>query len=186
MIKILAISGSLRKASLNSALLRAVARIAPADINVMLYRGLGELPLFNPDIEIPEPAAVAFLREQIVESGALLIASPEYAHGVTGVLKNALDWMVGNESFVYKPVALLNASPRASHAQAALRETITTMSARIIDAACLTVPLLGSSLNEDAIVQHPQIRPTLLAALIALKDAALAARQAPEDRSSKL
>ena len=170
-MKILAISGSLRKASLNTALLRAVVRIAPEDMEVRLYRGLGELPLFNPDIETPEPAPVARLREQILDSDALLIASPEYAHGVTGVIKNALDWMVGNESFVNRPVALLNASPRASHAQAALRETITTMSARIIDAACISVPLLGSGLNEDAIVQHPQINPSLLAALIALKQA---------------
>ena len=173
MVKILAISGSLHKASLNSALLRAVARITPAGIEVELFRGLGELPLFNPDIEVPEPAAVAILREQIMASGALLIASPEYAHGVSGVIKNALDWMVGNESFVNRPVALLNASPRASHAQAALRETITTMSARIIDAACISVPLLGSGLNEDAIVQHPQINPALLAALSALKEAVL-------------
>ena len=100
MVKILAISGSLRKASLNSALLRAVARITPAGIEVELFRGLGELPLFNPDIEVPEPAAVAILREQIMASGALLIASPEYAHGVSGVIKNALDWMVGNETFL--------------------------------------------------------------------------------------
>lgn len=170
-MKILAISGSLRKASMNTALLRAVVRIAPADMQVMLYHRLGELPLFNPDIETPEPVPVARLREHILDSDALLIASPEYAHGVTGVIKNALDWMVGNESFVNRPVALLNASPRARHAQAALRETITTMSARIIDAACISVPLLGSGLNEDAIVQHPQINPALLAALIALKQA---------------
>ena len=170
-MKILAISGSLRKASLNTALLRAVARIAPADIEVMLYHELAALPLFNPDIEFPEPAAVTRLREQILQTDALLIASPEYAHGVTGAMKNALDWMVGNESFVNRPVALLNASPRATHAQAALRETIITMSARIIEAACISVPLLGSGLTEDAIVQHPQIKPSLLLALIALKEA---------------
>lgn len=123
-MKILAISGSLRQASLNTALLRAVARIAPRGIEVVVYRGLGGLPLFNPDLVTPEPAPVTALREQIMAADALLIASPEYAHGVTGVIKNALDWMVGNESFVHKPVALLNASSRATHAQAALRETI--------------------------------------------------------------
>ena len=117
-MKILAISGSLRKASLNTTLLRAVARIAPPEIEVALFSGLGELPLFNPDIEAPEPAPVLALREHILAADALLIASPEYAHGVTGAMKNALDWMVGNESFVNKPVGLLNASPRATHAQA--------------------------------------------------------------------
>lgn len=169
MLNIFAISGSLRRASLNSTLLRAIARLAPADIRVELYHGLGALPLFNPDNESPEPAPVANLRQQIVAADALLIASPEYAHGVTGATKNALDWMVGNESFVYKPVALLNASPRATHAQAALRETVSTMSARIIDQACMTIPLLGTGLDEDGMVQHPQIRSQLLAVLAAVK-----------------
>lgn len=168
-MKILAISGSLRRASLNTALLRAMARLAPPGIDVTLYRGLGGLPLFNPDIEDPEPRVVADLRSCIVASDAVMIASPEYAHGVTGVIKNALDWMVGNESFVYKPVALLNASPRATHAQAALRETIATMSAHIIDEACITVPILGSGLDEDAMVAHPEIGSSLIAALLSLK-----------------
>jgi len=168
-MKILAISGSLRAASLNSALLRAVARLAPADISVEIYRGLGDLPLFNPDIEAHDPPPVASLRRQILCADALLIASPEYAHGITGVMKNALDWMVGCEAFVHKPVALLNASPRAVHAQAALRETITVMSARIVEEASITVPILGSSLGEDEIVIHPEISAALLAALVALR-----------------
>ena len=175
MLTILAISGSLRKASINTSLLRAVVRLAPADIKVALYRGLGELPLFNPDIESPEPAPVADLRLQIVAADAVLIASPEYAHGVTGVMKNALDWMVGNESFVYKPVALLNASPRASHAHAALRETLVTMSARILEPACITLPLLGAGIDEDGIVDHPQIRLQILTVLDAINAACAAA-----------
>lgn len=175
-MKILAISGSLRAASLNSALLRAVARLAPADISVVLYRGLGDLPLFNPDIEASNPPPVAELRTQILSADALLIASPEYAHGVTGAMKNALDWMVGCEAFVHKPVALLNASPRAVHAQAALRETVTMMSACIVDEASITVPILGSSLSEDGIVLHPKISASLLAALFVLRAAVVAAR----------
>lgn len=178
-MKVLAISGSLRKASLNTALLRATACLAPPGIEVALYRGLGDLPLFNPDIEVPEPGPVAALREQIVACDALIIASPEYAHGVTGVIKNALDWMVGNESFVHKPVALLNASPRATHAQAALREIVSTMSARVVKEASVTVPLLGSGLNEDAIVDHPEIKSALIAALLSLKVAVEAGVSAP-------
>ncbi len=175
-MRILAISGSLRSASLNTALLRATARVAPPGTDVVLYRGLGDLPLFNPDLAATEPGPVVALREQILASDALLIASPEYAHGVTGAIKNALDWMVGNESFVNKPVALLNASPRATHAQAALRETVSTMSARLVEAACITVPLLGSGLSEDEIVQHPDIKAALLAALSALNTAVQSAR----------
>jgi len=175
-MKILAISGSLRAASLNSALLRAVARLAPADINVVLYRGLGHLPLFNPDVEASDPSPVADLRTQILSADALLIASPEYAHGVTGVIKNALDWMVSCEVFVHKPVALLNASPRAIHAQAALRETITVMSASFVEDASITVPILGSNLSEDEIVLHPGTSASLIASLIALRAAVVAAR----------
>ena len=170
-MKILAISGSLRVASLNSALLRAAARLAPAGINVVVYRGLGDLPLFNPDIEANDPPPVAELRTQILSADALLIASPEYAHGVTGVMKNALDWMVSCEAFVHKPVALLNASPRAVHAQAALKETITVMSALIVEDASITVPILGSNLSEDEIVLHPVISASLLEALVALRAA---------------
>ncbi|MEJ2509478.1 MAG: NAD(P)H-dependent oxidoreductase [Gammaproteobacteria bacterium] len=166
--RILAISGSLRQSSLNSMLLRAVARLAPPGIEVSLFPGLGELPLFNPDIESPEPPPVGRLREAILATDALVIASPEYAHGVTGVMKNALDWMVGNETFVDRPVALLNASPRATHAQAALRETVVTMSARVVEEACITVPILGSGLDEEAIVAHREIGPALVAALESL------------------
>lgn len=175
-MKILAISGSLRAASLNSALLRAVARLAPANITVVLCHGLGDLPLFNPDIEDSDPSPVANLRMQIMSADALFIASPEYAHGVTGVMKNALDWMVGCEAFVHKPVALLNASPRAIHAQASLRETITVMSACIVEEASITVPILGSNLSEDEIVLHPDISASLRAALLALRAAVVAAR----------
>lgn len=172
-MKVLALSGSLRAVSNNTALLRAVARLAPADITVELFHDLGQLPLFNPDLEASDPAAVALLRAQIMSADALIIASPEYAHGITGVMKNALDWMVGCEAFVNKPVALLNASPRALHAQAALRETLSVMSARIIEAASITVPILGSNLSEEDMVQHPEISASLRVALAALRAACL-------------
>ena len=170
-LHILAISGSLRAASTNTALLRAAAHLAPAGIEISLFEGLGQLPLFNPDIEATEPPPVARLRQQIKEADALLIASPEYAHGVSGVIKNALDWMVSGEEFVNKPVALLNAAPRASHAYAALRETIGVMSARIIDKACITVPILGSNLDVNDIAAHPEISAALRAAIVALTEA---------------
>jgi chromate reductase len=170
LVNILAISGSLRAGSLNSMLLRAVKRLAPSGINVDMYRGLGALPLFNPDLEaLGAPAEVAALRSRIISSHAVLIASPEYAHGVSSVIKNALDWMVGNESFVDKPVGLLNASPRASIAQTALRETLATMCARIVPAACATVGILGSGLDEDGVVRHVEISAAIVRVLQALR-----------------
>lgn len=170
-MKILAISGSLRAASNNTALLCAVARLAPADIGVELYRDLGNLPLFNPDIEATDPPVVASLRARLIAADAVIIASPEYAHGVTGALKNALDWMVGCEAFVNKPVALLNASPRAVHAQASLKETLAVMSARIIEEASITVPILGSGMNEAAMTADAGIACALREALQALQAA---------------
>jgi chromate reductase, NAD(P)H dehydrogenase (quinone) len=171
-MKVLAISGSLRAASSNTALLRAIARLAPADIAVELYRDLGNLPLFNPDIEASDPPFVACLRAQLLAADAVLIASPEYAHGVTGAMKNALDWMVGCEAFVNKPVALLNASPRAVHAQASLKEIVTMMSALIVEEASITVPIPGnSSLDEAGIVADPGISRALREALQTLKSA---------------
>jgi chromate reductase len=170
-VTVFAISGSLRAGSLNSMLLRAAARLAPRGISVELYRGLGNLPLFNPDLEVADPPLVAELRRRIIASDAVLIASLEYARGVTGAIKNALDWMVGNESFVDKPVGLLNASPRATIAQAALRETLVTMSARIVAAACVTIPILGTELDEDGIVRHAEMGPVILSVLNALESA---------------
>lgn len=165
---ILALSGSLRAASENTRVLRTAAWVALPNMRVALYSGLGELPLFNPDIEFPNPPAVTALRAAINAADALVIASPEYAHGVSGVIKNALDWMVGNESFVNKPVALINVAPRASHAYLALRETVTMMSARVIDAACITLaqPVTGMTVQE--IAQHPQHAAILARMLEAL------------------
>ena len=139
LITVLALSGSLRRASLNTAMLTMAADCAPPGLRVHCYLGLGALPLFNPDLEAHEPESVAQLRHAIHDADAVLIASPEYAHGVSGVMKNALDWMVANGVFVDKPVVLWNASPRASHALAALRGTLAVMSARLIDDAGLAL-----------------------------------------------
>ena len=137
-MRILAISGSLRRASTNTAALEALARLAPEGVKVLLYRDLASLPPFNPDDDIedkPKPEPVETLRALVDASDALVIAAPEYAHGLPGALKNALDWLVASETFAGKPTALLNTSPRAFHAQASLREILSTMAARLIPEA---------------------------------------------------
>jgi len=168
-MRILAISGSLRRASSNTALLRAAASLAPEGVEVVAYAGLGDLPHFNPDLEEAEPLppSVADLRAQVRAADGLLISSPEYAHGVPGVMKNALDWLVGGEEFIWKPVALLNASPRSTHAQASLIETITTMSGRVVAEASIALPLLGRKIDEAGIVADPELSSALRAALAA-------------------
>jgi NAD(P)H-dependent FMN reductase len=167
-MKILAMSGSLRSASLNTALLKAVAKLAPEDISIQLFENMGDLPLFNPDLEETPQPIVENLLAQLLAADAVLIASPEYAHGVTGVMKNALDWMVSRPGFVDKPVALLNASPRAVHAHAALAEILTTMSARIVKEASITVPLQAVH-DEAAIIVDPEISSSVIQALQVLQ-----------------
>ncbi|HYX24830.1 MAG TPA: NADPH-dependent FMN reductase [Thermoanaerobaculia bacterium] len=164
-IRILAISGSLRAVSVNTAVLRAVQALAPEGVEVILYAGLGDLPHFNPDLEEHEPAAVTDFRVKVRAADGLLISSPEYAHGVPGVLKNALDWLVGGEEFIDKPVALLNAPPPAEYAQASLTETITVMSGRLVPEASIAVPLRGSKLDAAGIAARPEIAAALREAL---------------------
>ena len=139
MVRIVAISGSLRHASSNATLLRALARVAPPDVEVVLYDGVGELPHFNPDLDeegTEPPATVAALRRLLIDADAIVISSPEYAHGVPGTLKNMLDWLVSTGELVGKPVALLNASPvGGEYAQSSLAETLRTMNWRLIEIA---------------------------------------------------
>ncbi len=172
-MNLLAICGSLRKASINAALLRAARRVAPPGMEVAVFDGVGELPLFNPDLEARLPAPVLALHAAVASSDALLIASPEYAHGVTGSIKNTLDWLVSFEPFVGKPVAVLNASPRAHHADAALRETLKTMSAVIVEPASLSIPLLGARLDEDGMVADSGVSSAITRSLAALRAAVI-------------
>jgi NAD(P)H-dependent FMN reductase len=168
-MKILAISGSLRAVSSNTALLRAAAALAPQGVEITFYGGIGDLPHFNPDLDDPDhgiaPPPVLDLRARIQAADGLLISSPEYAHGVPGSLKNALDWLVGSSEIVGKPVALLNASPRATLAQASLAETLTTMSTRLIAEASIALPLLGRRLDAAGIAADPELAGPLRAAV---------------------
>ena len=169
--RVLAISGSLRAASINSALLRLVVCSAPADFDARLFQGIGELALFNPDIEAAPPAKVVELWDEVTRADALVIASPEYAHGVSGVIKNALDWLVGHERFAGKPVVVFNASPRAQHADAALKETLRTMAAVLVEDAALTLPLLGAGPSEEAMSRSPAVTVSIKSMFDALRSA---------------
>jgi NAD(P)H-dependent FMN reductase len=167
-IHILAVSGSLRAASSNTAVLRAVIALAPEDVEITLYGGLGDLPHFNPDLDgdiVPPP--VEDLRASLRAADGLLISCPEYAHGVPGVMKNALDWLVSTTrgEIVGKPVALINASARSTWAQASLQETLTVMSARFLPEACVTLPLTTAKLDAAGLAADPEISRILRSAV---------------------
>lgn len=150
-IKLLALSGSLRKVSYNTAALEALAAIAPEHVGIEVG-DTASLPLFNPDREGENIPAVMQLKSALRESSGLIIASPEYAHGISGPMKNALDWLVSGDEFPYKPIMLINTSPRASYAQEALIEVLTTMAGTIIEEAYVSIPLLSSGFDKDGIL----------------------------------
>jgi len=104
-IRILALSGSLRKKSYNTAILHAASKLAPAGMEIVVFNEIKNLPLFNPDREDDNILVVNKLLKEVEISNGLIISSPEYAHGISGVLKNALDWLVSSEQFPYIPVA---------------------------------------------------------------------------------
>ncbi|TGQ07685.1 MULTISPECIES: NADPH-dependent FMN reductase [unclassified Mesorhizobium] len=152
MIEIIAISGSLRAASTNSALLAALAANAPDDCRVQVYDGLGRLPIFNPDDEGERtPPQAARLIEMITRADGVIVSCPEYAHGVPGGMKNALDWLVSRDAAVGKPAMLIHASPRSLYARAALAEVMRTMSFALYEEA-LEIALLGKKPAEVEVI----------------------------------
>lgn len=162
---ILAVSGSLRTGSSNTILLEAIAELAPSDVSFEFYRGIAELPHYNPDREDDAIPNVADWRARVSAADGILICSPEYARGVPGALKNALDWLVGGIEIVGKPVALINASPYSTHAHASLMIILATMSARVISEASVTVPLRGKNLTAGEIARDPVLAAKLRSAL---------------------
>jgi chromate reductase, NAD(P)H dehydrogenase (quinone) len=168
--RILALSGSLRAKSSNTSLLQAMASLAPSHISIMLYAGLDKLPYFNPDLDndVALPPIVRDFRALIGQMDAVVICSPEYAHGIPGVLKNALDWLVGSLEFPNKIVANINASTRSHYAYDALNEVLKTMSAQIVPEASLTIPIANNRVTEAEMVVDPTISTLLTSVIVHL------------------
>lgn len=181
-MKILAISGSLRHTSKNTILLKAAAALVPQGVEYVLYDGVRELPLFNPDLDDLDhgkaPAPVLAYRSVLQAVDGVFICSPEYAHGVSGVMKNSLDWLVGSGEFVAKPTVLFNASPGSQFAHGALAETLRTMGAALIEAK-LSSPLPHKTADEAGILALPAAVEALRAAIGELVNA-IKTRPPPE------
>jgi chromate reductase, NAD(P)H dehydrogenase (quinone) len=176
-LHLLGISGSLRKVSSNTALLKAAQTLAPAAIDITLYEGLATLPHFNPDIEEDDLPTVAKFRSSIKKADGLLISTPEYAHGLPGSLKNALDWLVGGDEFYQKPVALLNASSSATYAQASITEIIKTMAGNLITEACFSVRPFVKHSDEASILADEVTSADLQKAIVTFENSIRLAHQ---------
>jgi len=139
-MKVLAISGSLRRDSYNTQLLRTVQELAPESLEIELWDGLKVVPPYDEDDDVwPGPPAVAALREAIAVADAVIFATPEYNHSIPGQLKNALDWLsrpLETSPLRNKPVVVIGASQGAfgaAWAQAELRKVLKAIGARVLD-----------------------------------------------------
>ncbi len=147
---IMAISGSLRTGSKNSLILTNLKSHYAELVNIEIFAGLSDLPHFNPDIEFHNNEVVSEYRQSLKAADLILISTPEYAHGIPGSLKNALDWVVGSGELMDKKVGLIfSSSSEAMFVKEQLIEVIKTMSANIDQHSCIKVS--GAELTPELI-----------------------------------
>lgn len=142
-MRILAISGSTRQQSTNTALLMAIKAASPNDIAITVFDGIGSLPVFSPDLEGPNlPESVQDFMRLIAQNDGLLISSPEYIRGIPGGLKNAIDWLVSGDQIIGKPIALVHASHRGDDMLVALRKVLSTISSNFNEELFFRLPVM--------------------------------------------
>ncbi len=164
-VRIMLLSGSLRRGSTNTALLRTAQVAAPESVATTFYEGANDLPHFNPDLDFePLRPAVVALRAGIGSVDCVLISTPEYAGALPASLKNVLEWAVGDGqtgSIYEKPVAWVNvsASPTgAADAHESLRKVLAYLHALIVEAACVAIPVTRDQVGDDGLIIEPLIR----------------------------
>ena len=173
-LHILAISGSLRKGSYNTALLRAAADIAPQSIKIDIF-GIGDLPLFDADVEAAgNPKPVQIFRSAVADADALLLATPEYNWSTTGALKNAIDWASRGGSAAplnFKPTAILGAGGRFGtlRAQMHLREILAHNQVRLVTTPQVQVSTASEKFDADGNMVHERTIDQIRRLLVSLE-----------------
>lgn len=164
---LLFVSGSTRRGSTNTAVLRTAQTLASDGVSTTLYEAMAELPAFNPDDDHePLHPGVAELRQQIAAADAVLFCTPEYAGAMPGSFKNLLDWTVGGGEIYGKPVAWINVSSVAAptgggDAQASLAKVLGYVGADIVEPACAWAPMTRDAVGADGVVTDPEVRHQL-------------------------
>jgi len=158
-IKILAIPGSLRANSSSNQILKSVLGFAPRDVLIEVYDGVGTLPHFNDPTEAPE--SVLEFRNKVRQADAVLICTPEYAFGIPGSLKNALDWTVSSSEFVDKPVGLITASSQGEKGHAAMILVLTAISSNLILDATLLISFVRAKLDANGNIKDQALADQL-------------------------
>ncbi|KAK2618123.1 NADPH-dependent FMN reductase [Leptospira interrogans] len=172
-MKILFISGSIRFESNASALLRAIAKTAPSEMDIITFSELGDLPHFSPDRDGENsPESVKKYREVLRIVDGVLICTPEYAHNMPGVLKNSLDWVVGSGEYVNKPVMALSSSPSYMGGEKALQSLLTTLRAMNAAVVCsFPIPFSRRKFNDKDEWTEGDMRRKISDALVVFSDA---------------
>ncbi len=162
--KILAISGSLRKGSSNHNILRFFSKMVPVGFDYSIYDGLAQLPHYDPGLDNDNPPAqVMELRKLLKEADGIIICTPEYAFGVPGSLKNALDWTVSSGSLDNKPLALITASTSGQNAHAALLLILGALNADLSPDATLLIPFIRSKMDGEGNITDVSAAENLIA-----------------------
>lgn len=155
--KLLAISGSTREKSSNLYLIKAIGALLPVSFSLTIFEGLTAIPHFNPDLdtEAMVPQQVVDFREQLRQADAVLVCTPEYAMGVPGTLKNAIDWTVSSCEFSNKPVALITASSSGEKAHESLLGTLKIIEARMNEQTQLHIPFIKTKIDASGQITDP-------------------------------
>ena len=166
-MKILALSGSLRANSYNTSIVKYLQTLSK---EVEVYDGLGTLPLFNPDLDIHtltednSPKVVVDFRAKVRECDVFVISTPEYAHQISGVLKNALDWLVSSDAIVAKPTVVISASTSAmggDKAHAQLVALLKVISQNVLEDASLIVSVVNKKIDDEGNIVDEGLRVAL-------------------------
>jgi chromate reductase len=175
-VRVLGISGSLRKASFNTAALRAALELAPAGMEIEMYQGLGAIPPYDDDVRADQgfPPPVQDLRDRIKAADALLIVTPEYNYSVPGVLKNAIDWASRppEQPFDGKPIAIMGASPGAlgtARAQHHLRQSFVFLNAHLLNKPEVMIGQATTRFDAEGRLTDETTRGFVQGLLVALK-----------------
>ena len=184
-MKLLAISGSARGQSTNTAILRALANLAPSSVTIEVFAEIGDLPVFSPDREgDATPPAVRAFQQKIADADGLIIASPEYVRTLPGGLKNAIDWLVSGEHVIGKPIALAHASHRGDDMLQTLRIVLSTISSNFNPGIFLRVPVMKQT--PEVIAEFMSLTANRLAAEKFLSDFAAFCRDARASKPSAM
>lgn len=147
-MRLLAISGSTRHGSTNTALLRAMAQVADPKTVIEVFDSLASLPIFSPDSNVNTPVSVQQFAASVASADGLIISSPEYVRAIPGGLKNAIDWLVPREELINKPIALVHASHRGDDMLRSLRLVLNTVTGNFDETSFLRFPLMAKSPEE--------------------------------------